>query len=150
MGILFILFVMASLVSRGLRFFLVSAAMYWGGARLEQLLHQYIDRIGWIVTALIVTVCLIWQMGGFSSWVTHFVLSFYFLLPVYFAALAASITVMCLWWMGGVTPKTSREYIEYDLGKRCTLLPGPMGTITAILRLSITFHLPSPCSWANL
>jgi len=42
-------FALASLVGRGARFFLVAGLMAWGGARAEGLLHQYVDRLGWIV-----------------------------------------------------------------------------------------------------
>jgi membrane protein YqaA with SNARE-associated domain len=42
-------FVIASLISRGARFFLVAALMRWGGPRFEPLLRRYIDIIGWIL-----------------------------------------------------------------------------------------------------
>ncbi len=42
-------FVIASLIGRGARFFLVAGIMQWGGARMERVLRQYIDRIGWIM-----------------------------------------------------------------------------------------------------
>lgn len=41
-------FLMASIISRSARFFLVAALMKWGGARMEQKLRQYIDLIGWL------------------------------------------------------------------------------------------------------
>lgn len=41
-------FVLASLVGRGGRFFLVAALMVWGGERMERTLRTYIDRIGWV------------------------------------------------------------------------------------------------------
>lgn len=47
-------FALASLVGRGARFFLVAALMRWGGARMEPLLRRHIDRIGWVVVALLV------------------------------------------------------------------------------------------------
>ncbi|MEW6352910.1 MAG: YqaA family protein [Pseudomonadota bacterium] len=47
-------FVLASLIGRGARFFLVAGAMLWGGARMERMLRGYIDRIGWIVVTLAV------------------------------------------------------------------------------------------------
>ena len=46
-------FTMASLVGRGARFFLVAGLMAWGGARMEALLHRYVDRIGWATIALL-------------------------------------------------------------------------------------------------
>jgi membrane protein YqaA with SNARE-associated domain len=47
-------FVIASLVGRGARFFLVAAMMRWGGPRFDPLLRRYIDWIGWgAVVALV-------------------------------------------------------------------------------------------------
>jgi membrane protein YqaA with SNARE-associated domain len=46
-------FALASLVGRGLRFFLVAGLMAWGGARMEALLHRYVDRLGWATVALV-------------------------------------------------------------------------------------------------
>jgi len=42
-------FIIASLVGRGARFFLVAALMAWGGERMEKLLRDYVERIGWLV-----------------------------------------------------------------------------------------------------
>ncbi|MCU0833382.1 MAG: DedA family protein [Chromatiaceae bacterium] len=53
-------FVIASAVGRGARFFLVAALMAWGGERMEGLLRQYVDRIGWLVVALVVAVVLVY------------------------------------------------------------------------------------------
>lgn len=49
----FLPFVLASAVGRGARFFLVAALMSWGGARMEHMLKQYVDRIGWATVALL-------------------------------------------------------------------------------------------------
>ena len=49
----FLPFVLASLVGRSARFFLVAGLMVWGGERMEKNLHQYVDRLGWAVVALI-------------------------------------------------------------------------------------------------
>lgn len=46
-------FVLASIVGRGARFFLVAAIMRWGGERMEAQLHIYIDRLGWATVALV-------------------------------------------------------------------------------------------------
>ncbi len=46
-------FTLASLVGRGLRFFLVAGLMAWGGARMESLLHRYVDRLGWATVAAV-------------------------------------------------------------------------------------------------
>jgi membrane protein YqaA with SNARE-associated domain len=46
-------FTLASVVGRGLRFFLVAGLMAWGGARMEALLHRYVDRLGWATVVLV-------------------------------------------------------------------------------------------------
>ena len=50
----FLPFVVASLIGRGARFFLVSALIYFGGERFESGLRRYVDLIGWLMIALIV------------------------------------------------------------------------------------------------
>lgn len=52
----FLPFVVASLVGRGMRFFLVAGLMAWGGAQMEDALHRYIDRIGWLMVLVLVVV----------------------------------------------------------------------------------------------
>jgi membrane protein DedA with SNARE-associated domain len=47
-------FALASIIGRGLRFFLVAGLMAWGGAKMEEALHRYIDRLGWATVALVV------------------------------------------------------------------------------------------------
>lgn len=46
-------FVIASLLGRGARFFLVSALMVWGGAKMESQLRQSVDLIGWAVVVIV-------------------------------------------------------------------------------------------------
>lgn len=46
-------FTLASLIGRGARFFLVAGLMAKGGARMEALLHRYVDRLGWATVALV-------------------------------------------------------------------------------------------------
>ncbi|MBU1665149.1 MAG: DedA family protein [Gammaproteobacteria bacterium] len=46
-------FTVASIIGRGARFFLVAGLMAWGGARMEALLHRYVDRLGWATVALV-------------------------------------------------------------------------------------------------
>ncbi len=50
----FIPFVLASMVGRGARFFLVAMLIAAGGEKLETKLRQYIDIIGWVVVVLVV------------------------------------------------------------------------------------------------
>jgi len=47
-------FLLASMIGRGARFFLVALLMRWGGARMEQSLRLYIDRLGWLMVAVLV------------------------------------------------------------------------------------------------
>lgn len=46
-------FTLASFIGRGLRFFLVAGLMH-GAARMESLLHKYVDRLGWATVAIVV------------------------------------------------------------------------------------------------
>ncbi len=61
-GMLLPLFVVASLVGRGARFFLVAALVRWGGPKIEPHLARYADRIGWGVLAACVIGLLLWQL----------------------------------------------------------------------------------------
>lgn len=47
MAMLFLPFVIASIIGRGLRFYLVALLMKWGGEPMEKRLHSYIDYLGW-------------------------------------------------------------------------------------------------------
>ena len=49
-------FVIASLIGRGARFFLVAGLVVAGGERMEALLPKYIERIGWAVVAMAVAI----------------------------------------------------------------------------------------------
>ncbi len=51
-------FVLASILGRGARFYLVAGLMRWGGARMEALLHRYVDGLGWATVAAVVVVLL--------------------------------------------------------------------------------------------
>ena len=53
-------FTLASLVGRGMRFFLVAGLMAWGGARMESLMHRYVDRVGWATVALVAASALLY------------------------------------------------------------------------------------------
>lgn len=55
----FPLFVLASLIGRGARFFLVAGLMVWGGEPMERNLRLYIDRIGWAIIALLIIAYLV-------------------------------------------------------------------------------------------
>lgn len=47
-------FVIASIIGRGARFYLVAGMMSWGGHRMERVLFAYIDAIGWTLVAVAV------------------------------------------------------------------------------------------------
>jgi membrane protein YqaA with SNARE-associated domain len=49
-------FVIASMIGRGARFFLVASLMSWGGERMENKLRQYVDLLGWLTVLVIVAV----------------------------------------------------------------------------------------------
>lgn len=49
-------FLLASLLGRGGRFFLVAILVAWGGVKVEPWLRTYIDRIGWITVAVLMAV----------------------------------------------------------------------------------------------
>ena len=51
---LFLPFVVASLIGRGARFFLVAMLLAMGGKKLESKLRQYMDIIGWGMVILII------------------------------------------------------------------------------------------------
>ncbi|HKJ77695.1 MAG TPA: YqaA family protein, partial [Gammaproteobacteria bacterium] len=55
------LFLVASLVGRAGRFFLVSALMRWGGVRMERALRDYVDRIGFALVGLAVVGYLVYD-----------------------------------------------------------------------------------------
>jgi membrane protein YqaA with SNARE-associated domain len=55
----FLPFMAASFIGRGARFFLVAGLMVWGGARMEGILRQNIDRIGWVMVAVIAIIVII-------------------------------------------------------------------------------------------
>lgn len=50
----FIQFVIASLFGRASQFFLVAALVKWGGEKMEPMLHEYMEWIGWGVLILAV------------------------------------------------------------------------------------------------
>ena len=45
-------FVVASIVGRGGRFFLVAGLIIWGGEPMERRLRAHVDTIGWVVVVL--------------------------------------------------------------------------------------------------
>jgi membrane protein YqaA with SNARE-associated domain len=52
-------FIIASIIGRGARFFIVAGLMVWGGEKMDQMLRQYVDRIGWALV-VVVAIAFIW------------------------------------------------------------------------------------------
>lgn len=46
-------FILASLVGRGIRFFLVAWVVAWGGPKVEPVFRRYIEIVGWVIAVLI-------------------------------------------------------------------------------------------------
>jgi membrane protein YqaA with SNARE-associated domain len=63
-GMAFFPFVLASAIGRGGRFFLVAGLMRWGGAKMEQSLRLYIDRISWALVTVLVVLYFVLNSGG--------------------------------------------------------------------------------------
>jgi len=60
-GLGFLPFVVASILGRGARFFLVAGLIGWGGERLDRLIRQYMNTLGWLMVCLVVMVALGYQ-----------------------------------------------------------------------------------------
>jgi membrane protein YqaA with SNARE-associated domain len=57
-------FVIASLVGRGARFFLVAGLIVAGGEKMEAMIPKYVERIGWAVVAVVaVAIAYLMQHG---------------------------------------------------------------------------------------
>lgn len=56
-----LLFLLASLIGRGGRFYLVAGLIRFGGAPMEQKLRQHVDLLGWLVVALCIIILIIWR-----------------------------------------------------------------------------------------
>ncbi len=53
-GMALVPFIIASIVGRASRFYLVAGLIYLGGEKMEQNLRKHIDTIGWLVVVLVV------------------------------------------------------------------------------------------------
>lgn len=62
LGMSFIPFVLASIIGRGARFFLVASLMKWGGKEMEIKLKQYVDFLGWFIVFLGVIAYIIYKL----------------------------------------------------------------------------------------
>lgn len=61
-GMVFLPFVLASIVGRGARFFLVALLMAWGGEAMEKRLHKWVDLLGWLTVILVVIIVAIMEL----------------------------------------------------------------------------------------
>ena len=61
LGMALLPFVLASLVGRGLRFYLVALLMAWGGESMEAKLHRWIDWLGWLTVLAVVIIVLVFR-----------------------------------------------------------------------------------------
>ncbi len=59
-----LLFFVASVVGRGARFFLVAGLIVWGGDQLEDTLQKHVERIGWAVVLIVLTVIAWFMVRG--------------------------------------------------------------------------------------
>ncbi|PID49422.1 MAG: hypothetical protein CR991_06670 [Proteobacteria bacterium] len=55
-------FIIASIIGRGARFFLVSALLAWMGPKMEPLIIRYIEWLGWAIVAALILIILITQV----------------------------------------------------------------------------------------
>ncbi len=55
-------FMLASFIGRGARFFMVAGLMVWGGSRMETVLRQNVDRLGWAVVVLVAVVIIAMEL----------------------------------------------------------------------------------------
>jgi len=56
------LFVLASFIGRGARFFMVAGLLLWGGEPMERRLRHHVDTIGWVTIGLVVVVYALLQI----------------------------------------------------------------------------------------
>lgn len=62
LGMVFLPFVIASVIGRGARFFLVAFLISLGGEKLRDNLNDYIERIGWSVSLLVVIALMVYKL----------------------------------------------------------------------------------------
>lgn len=58
----FLPFVLASIVGRGARFYLVAGLMAWGGEAMEAKLHRWVDWLGWLTVAVVVLIVAVYRL----------------------------------------------------------------------------------------
>jgi len=58
----FLPFVLASIIGRGARFFLVAGLISWGGEGMERFLRIYIDKLGWFLVIVAAVIFIMIQL----------------------------------------------------------------------------------------
>ncbi len=54
-------FVLASVLGRGGRFFLVAGILVFGGPRMGRALRRHIDTLGWLTVLAVIALIVYWQ-----------------------------------------------------------------------------------------
>ncbi len=54
LGMALMPFILASTVGRAIQFFLVAGVLWWGGEKIEQVLRQWMEWLGWTLLLLVV------------------------------------------------------------------------------------------------
>lgn len=62
LSMLLIPFIVASIIGRGARFFIVSALLAWAGPKMEPVILRYIEWLGWAVVGALVFIVLLTQV----------------------------------------------------------------------------------------
>ncbi|MEZ5476612.1 MAG: YqaA family protein [Thiolinea sp.] len=55
-------FIIASIIGRGARFFIVSALLAWSGPKMEATIIRYIEWLGWLIVGALILIILISQV----------------------------------------------------------------------------------------
>lgn len=55
-------FIVASIIGRGARFFIVSALLAWAGPKMEPVILRYIEWLGWFIVGALVFIVLLTQV----------------------------------------------------------------------------------------
>ena len=58
----FLPFVIASIIGRGARFFLVAGLISWGGEGMDRFLRGYIDKLGWFLVIVAIVIFIMIQL----------------------------------------------------------------------------------------
>jgi membrane protein YqaA with SNARE-associated domain len=61
-GMALLPFLIASLIGRGARFYLVALLMSYGGPEMQHQLRKYVDGIGWATVIILILGAVVWKM----------------------------------------------------------------------------------------